>query len=98
MIREENIAGCFSYTPKRFGDHRGYFSEVYNPTVWDRVIPGVHFIQDNEAKSSKGILRGLHFQTGEQAQSKLLRVVIGKVQDVAVDLRRNSPTLSLIHI
>jgi len=91
-LKELNIQGCYEYTPPRYGDERGYFSETYNPTVWTDAIPGVVMIQDNEAFSSKGILRGLHFQKGQYAQSKLLRCVQGEVQDVAVDLRKDSPT------
>lgn len=79
-------------TPKVFGDARGYFMETW--TERDFLAAGIHthFIQDNESTSSRGVLRGLHFQAGEAAQAKLVRVVRGKVFDVAVDLRTSSPT------
>jgi len=78
--------------PKVFGDHRGYFMESFKKEPFEKFIGySVDFIQDNESKSSKGVLRGLHFQKGEFAQSKLVRVIEGEVIDVAVDLRKGSP-------
>lgn len=78
--------------PKIFGDDRGYFFESYNQTEFNTSIRTVHFVQDNESKSCYGVLRGLHFQKPPFAQSKLVRVIEGEVLDVAVDIRRNSPT------
>ena len=81
--------------PDVFGDDRGYFFESYNQARFDaavRPVRPVRFVQDNESKSSFGVLRGLHYQKGEYSQAKLVRVIKGKVLDVAVDLRRSSPT------
>ena len=78
--------------PDVFGDDRGYFFESYNQTRFDAAVRPVRFVQDNESRSSYGVLRGLHFQCGRAAQSKLVRVVKGKVLDVAGDIRRGSPT------
>ena len=78
--------------PDVFGDDRGYFFESYNQARFDAAVRPVRFVQDNESKSSFGVLRGLHYQKGEYSQAKLVRVIKGKVLDVAVDLRRSSPT------
>jgi len=78
--------------PEVFGDARGYFFESYSQRRFDEAVRPVRFVQDNESKSRYGVLRGLHFQKGEYAQSKLVRVVAGRVLDVAVDIRRGSPT------
>lgn len=78
--------------PQVFGDDRGYFFESYSPTTVRPGRPAVRFVQDNESKSRRGVLRGLHFQKVAAAQSKLVRVVQGRVLDVAVDIRRGSPT------
>lgn len=78
--------------PKVFGDARGYFFESWSQKDFDAVVRPVHFVQDNESKSRYGVLRGLHFQKGPHAQSKLVRVTKGRVLDVAVDIRRGSPT------
>ena len=78
--------------PQVFGDDRGYFFESYSQQQFDQAVRPVHFVQDNESKSRRGVLRGLHFQKGAAAQSKLVRVVQGRVLDVAVDIRRGSPT------
>jgi dTDP-4-dehydrorhamnose 3,5-epimerase len=78
--------------PKVFGDDRGYFMESFRQDLFDKEIPGIDFIQDNESLSVFGVLRGLHYQLPPFAQSKLVRVVKGKVLDVAVDIRKNSPT------
>lgn len=75
-----------------FGDARGYFFESYSQKRFDEQVRPVKFVQDNESKSRYGVLRGLHFQKGKDAQSKLVRVVKGRVLDVAVDIRRGSPT------
>lgn len=87
-----NISGVFIVEPKVFGDDRGYFFESFNQKAFDEHIGKVDFIQDNESKSSKGVLRGLHFQKPPFTQSKLLRCLEGEVLDVAVDLRQDSPT------
>ena len=78
--------------PDVFGDSRGYFFESYSQKKFDEQVRPVKFVQDNESKSKYGVLRGLHFQKGKDAQSKLVRVVKGRVLDVAVDIRKGSPT------
>ena len=78
--------------PTVFGDSRGYFFESFSQREFDEKVRPVRFVQDNESKSCYGVLRGLHFQKGEHAQSKLVRAVEGRVLDVAVDIRRGSPT------
>lgn len=79
--------------PKRFDDPRGYFMETYNEREFDESVGyPVRFVQDNQSKSSRGVLRGLHYQKGCLSQAKLVRVLQGSVVDVAVDLRRSSPT------
>lgn len=86
------IPDLLVFEPTVFHDERGYFFESYNQRSW--ADAGVHtlFVQDNQARSTRGVLRGLHYQTGEMAQAKLVRVVEGEVLDVAVDLREHSPT------
>src|SRR5512147_1117318 len=80
-------------TPRRFGDARGYFSETFNEATWRDAGLEAHFVQDNHAYSAeKGVVRGLHFQLPPAAQGKLLRVTRGAIFDVAVDIRRSSPT------
>ena len=86
------IEGVWILEPQVFGDSRGYFMEVYQQADFERHIGKVTFIQDNESKSSYGVLRGLHYQRGEYSQAKLVRVMKGRVLDVAVDLRKSSPT------
>ncbi len=86
------LEGVFLIRPKRFGDHRGYFMETFRQNEFDAAIGHVDFVQDNESMSTRGVLRGLHFQRGEASQAKLVRVSEGRVFDVAVDLRRSSPT------
>ena len=78
--------------PKVYGDNRGFFMESYKKELFEKYIGVVDFIQDNESRSSYGVVRGLHFQRGEWSQSKLVRVTQGRVYDVVVDLRRTSPT------
>ena len=78
--------------PNVFGDSRGYFFESYSQKDFDQQVRPIRFVQDNESKSKYGVLRGLHFQKGKDAQSKLVRVVKGRVLDVAVDIRKGSPT------
>jgi dTDP-4-dehydrorhamnose 3,5-epimerase len=78
--------------PTVFADDRGYFKESYNLKEFEKFLPGVKFVQDNESKSSRGVLRGLHFQRTPYAQSKLVRVIKGSIWDVAVDIRPESKT------
>lgn len=78
--------------PRVFSDARGYFMEAWKQAEFEEHIGKVNFIQDNESKSSYGVLRGLHYQRGEASQAKLVRVVKGRVLDVAVDIRKSSPT------
>lgn len=88
-----DIEGVWILEPRLFEDARGYFMETYRKEDFDHAISQeVNFIQDNQSKSSRGVLRGLHYQKGETSQAKLVRVLHGTVVDVAVDLRRNSPT------
>lgn len=89
---EQKIKGVWVIEPKRFGDKRGYFSEVFKLAEFESHVGHVDFVQDNESFSSKGVLRGLHFQRGEWSQAKLVRVSQGIVLDVVVDLRHGSPT------
>ena len=86
------IEGVWIIEPKVFNDARGYFMEAFKEGEFRANIGDVHFVQDNESKSSFGVLRGLHYQKGEYSQAKLVRVIKGKVLDVAVDLRQSSPT------
>lgn len=87
------IEGVWILDPKIFRDARGYFMETWNEEDFNRHIGHpVHFVQDNQSRSSYGVLRGLHYQKGGASQAKLVRVLVGKVVDVAVDLRRQSPT------
>lgn len=92
VIKTE-IDGVLIIEPKVFGDHRGYFFESFNEREFAlKTGQELHFVQDNESKSCYGVVRGLHFQKGEKAQAKLVRVIKGKVLDVAVDIRPDSPT------
>ncbi len=89
----QSIPDVFVIEPKVHGDHRGYFIETFRQDKLEEALGyKINFIQDNESKSSKGVLRGLHFQLAPHAQSKLVRVIEGSVLDVAVDIRRGSPT------
>ncbi|WP_157208615.1 dTDP-4-dehydrorhamnose 3,5-epimerase [Mariniflexile maritimum] len=93
VIEETYLKGCFVITPKVFEDERGYFFESFNQKTFEAETGlKVNFVQDNQSKSSKGVLRGLHFQIGEHAQAKLVQVIKGKVLDVCVDIRKESPT------
>lgn len=90
---ETKLRGCFVLEPNVFNDDRGYFFESFNKERFNKGIGNtVNFVQDNQSFSSKGVIRALHYQTGEHAQAKLVRVLSGKVLDVAVDLRNSSPT------
>jgi dTDP-4-dehydrorhamnose 3,5-epimerase len=89
---ETEISGVVIVEPNVFTDKRGYFMESFKEEEFNKKIGTIHWVQDNESMSSKGVLRGLHLQTGDFAQAKLVRVVVGKVYDVAVDVRKGSPT------
>lgn len=89
---EQKIKGVWVIEPKVFNDARGYFFEAFKKEEFEKHVGKVDFIQDNESKSSYGVLRGLHYQKGEFSQAKLVRVIKGKVIDVAVDLRKSSET------
>lgn len=97
MITDGPIPGLKLYTPRVFGDDRGYFFETFNAQVWRDAGITQEFVQDNEAYSSRGVLRGLHYQIGEHAQAKLVRVIHGEVLDVVVDCRPDSPTYGQHH-
>lgn len=86
------IEGVYIIEPRVFNDARGYFMEAWKQAEFNEHVGRVDFIQDNESKSSFGVLRGLHYQKGETSQAKLVRVIKGKVLDVAVDIRKSSPT------
>lgn len=97
-IRETDIHGLMVVEPEVFGDSRGYFFESFSKRKFEELTGiKVDFVQDNESMSSYGVVRGLHFQKGRHAQAKLVRVVKGKVLDVAVDLRPDSPTFGRYH-
>ncbi|MBQ8948936.1 MAG: dTDP-4-dehydrorhamnose 3,5-epimerase [Prevotella sp.] len=89
---ETAIKGVYILEPKVFKDARGYFMEAWKQADFDAHVGKTVFIQDNESKSSYGVLRGLHYQKGDASQAKLVRVIKGKVLDVAVDIRKSSPT------
>ena len=92
-VEETKLGGCFIIHDTVFEDSRGYFFESFNKQKFDALTgTNVTFVQDNQSKSSRGVLRGLHFQKGEHSQAKLVRVLEGSVLDVAVDLRKDSPT------
>lgn len=91
VIKTE-IEGVVILEPRIFADARGYFFESYNKQTFDREVRPVDFVQDNESCSSRGVMRGLHFQRPPHAQAKLVRCVRGAVLDVAVDIRKGSPT------
>ncbi|MGQ2106387.1 dTDP-4-dehydrorhamnose 3,5-epimerase [Ornithobacterium rhinotracheale] len=96
-VKTTEIQDCFIIQPQIFGDERGYFFESYNEEKFNQETGlNVHFVQDNQSFSSYGVIRGLHIQMGKFAQAKLVRVVHGKVLDVAVDARKNSPTFGKI--
>ncbi|WP_313805891.1 dTDP-4-dehydrorhamnose 3,5-epimerase [Flavobacterium sp.] len=90
---ETKLKGCFILEPTVFGDSRGYFMESFNEQTFEKGTgEKVHFVQDNQSFSTRGVLRGLHYQTGDHAQAKLVRVLKGEVLDVAVDIRPESDT------
>ena len=90
--KKTTIEGMYIIEPKVFNDARGYFFEAWKKEEFEQHIGKVEFVQDNESKSSYGVLRGLHYQKGDCSQAKLVRVIKGKVLDVAVDIRKSSPT------
>lgn len=93
IFKETKLKGCFVLEPTVFKDERGYFMESFNSERFNkRVGESINFVQDNQSFSSKGVIRAIHFQTGIHAQAKLVRVLSGTVLDVAVDLRKDSPT------
>ena len=92
MFTTTPIPGLLVFEPSVFGDERGYFFESYNQKSFREAGISCTFVQDNQAKSQRGVLRGMHYQTGEHAQAKLVRVISGEVYDVVVDLREDSPT------
>lgn len=92
-ISKNNIAGSFLINPDIYEDERGTFFESFNQKEFENILGNpIQFVQDNHSISNKGVLRGLHFQKGKHAQSKLVRVVRGEVIDVIVDIRKDSPT------
>jgi len=91
-FKETEIKGVYIIEPRVFNDARGYFFEAWKKEEFEQHVGAVDFIQDNESKSSHGVLRGLHYQKGSLSQAKLVRVIKGRVLDVAVDIRKSSPT------
>lgn len=89
---EQKIKGVWVIEPKVFTDERGYFMEAYKQSLFEEHVGKVTFVQDNESKSTRGVLRGLHYQKGNASQAKLVRVLSGRVLDVVVDIRKSSPT------
>ncbi|GAB4492536.1 MAG: dTDP-4-dehydrorhamnose 3,5-epimerase [Saprospiraceae bacterium] len=89
---ETPIPDLVIFEPRIFHDERGYFFESYNQRTWEEVGVKMNFVQDNQARSTRGVLRGLHYQVGGMAQAKLVRVLQGEVLDVVVDIREDSPT------
>jgi dTDP-4-dehydrorhamnose 3,5-epimerase len=91
-VVETKLKGVLVLKPKVFEDARGYFLESYNSNLFKQLGLDLNFVQDNQSLSQKGVLRGLHFQNNPFAQGKLVRVITGSVFDVAVDIRKSSPT------
>ncbi len=92
-VEQTPLKDCYLIHDTVFKDNRGYFFESFNQQTFAKLTGlDVHFVQDNQSASTKGVLRGLHFQKGDAAQAKLVRVLQGSVLDVAVDLRKDSPT------
>lgn len=86
------IEGVVIIRPRVFEDRRGYFFESYNKQIFDRLVTQAEFVQDNESRSTRGVMRGMHFQRPPFAQAKLVRCTQGRVLDIALDIRRSSPT------
>lgn len=98
-VEATTIEGCYILEPIILTDERGYFFESFNQDKFDEVIgSAIRFVQDNQSKSSKGVLRGLHYQKREHAQAKLVRVLDGEVLDVVVDLRKDSVSYKKVFI
>lgn len=92
-VIQTEIQDVLIFEPKLFGDERGFFMESYNQTIFEEAIGRkINFVQDNHSKSSKGVLRGLHYQIAPYEQGKLVRCIVGEVFDVAVDIRKSSST------
>lgn len=91
-IQSTEIEGAYLISPQVFGDDRGHFFEPYNKKKLESILGDREFVQDNQSLSAKGVLRGLHFQNNPHAQGKLVRVIKGAVNDVIVDIRKNSAT------
>ncbi|TKG91893.1 dTDP-4-dehydrorhamnose 3,5-epimerase [Puteibacter caeruleilacunae] len=94
-VIKTSIPDVLIFEPKVFGDNRGYFFESFRQDVFEEHVGKINFVQDNQSKSSYGVLRGLHFQRPPYTQSKLVRCIQGEVLDVAVDIRKGSPTYGL---
>ncbi len=93
IATKTKLEGCLVLEPTLFKDERGYFMESFNATDFNAIVGReTHFVQDNQSYSTKGVIRALHYQVGVHAQAKLVRVLNGKVLDVAVDIRKGSPT------
>lgn len=93
IVKETFLRGCFIVEPQIYSDERGYFFESFNAEKFNNAVgTEVNFVQDNQSFSTKGVIRAIHYQTGEHVQAKLVRVLSGRVLDVAVDLRKDSPT------
>jgi dTDP-4-dehydrorhamnose 3,5-epimerase len=97
-IIKTGFEGLVILEPKVFEDERGYFFESYNKSGLEKLGININFVQDNESKSAYGVIRGLHYQLNPVAQTKLIRVVSGKIIDIALDLRRNSPTFGTYYM
>lgn len=98
LVKPTLLDGCFVLEPKVYFDSRGYFMETFNQSVFNELTGNqIKFVQDNFSRSSKGVLRGLHYQTGAYVQAKLVRVVEGSVLDIAVDIRPDSKTYGQHH-
>jgi dTDP-4-dehydrorhamnose 3,5-epimerase len=93
LIEQTDLAEVLVLTPRRFQDERGFFAESYNKRAFAEAVGSdIEFVQDNHSLSMKGVLRGLHYQLPPRAQGKLVRAAVGEIFDVAVDIRRRSPT------
>ncbi len=97
IIEKTPIKGLLILKPKKFEDNRGYFFESYNKKDYREAGISADWVQDNQSKSSFGVLRGLHYQLSPYAQAKLVRVISGKIFDVALDIRKDSPTFGKWH-
>ena len=91
-VYKTKIDSVLIFQPEEFLDHRGYLIESYNESLYEKHLPSINFVQENESKSSFGVLRGLHYQDAPYSQAKLVRVIKGEIQDIAVDIRTDSPT------